>query len=229
MHIVMTNRYRITSSFFLVGLALMVVSAAFLGSPQVAVPEQSGEVSWDPCQMIVEYGPMHNLMSLVSFGALVVLTVQGLRNRPAHRWLAIAGVLGLILVLQDNEQLGCYTRPRRILASVWLGSIALLFLIHVFQPRTRDGAPSRNGWARLACQTVIALFLFLMGAWFTFYQVATILSDKDPNLVTGLVSSAQHKISWPAHLLFLLAVAASIYECITPTGSSTQKLNGSGP
>ena len=95
-----------TSGIVICSLLSLIALAFFSHSSRVPVSADAGAISWDPCQMIVEYGSMHQLMGLIAFGALVVFTVQGFRNQTGPRWLAISGILALILVQQGNIQTG---------------------------------------------------------------------------------------------------------------------------
>src|SRR5689334_21801888 len=133
-----------TSCIVSCSLLLLIASAFFSHSSQVPASAANGAITWDPRQMMVEYGSVHKLMGLITFSALIVLTAQGFRSQPGPRWLAISGVLSLILVLQRHMQTGCDTGGARLLSVVWLGSVVLLFAHHAFQPRVRKDLQAQN-------------------------------------------------------------------------------------
>ena len=83
---------------------------------------------------------MPKMATLVWFGAYVVFTVQGLRNRSGPRWLAIAGGAAVVLssLVEESRHIrsGCYTNDGLVLLLIWFGSAFIMFLHHAVQPRT---------------------------------------------------------------------------------------------
>ena len=81
------------------------------------------------------------LATLLCFGAFPVCLVQGLRNRPAPRWLGIAGLIALPVVV--NHQLWrmrlCSTAPHPIADFIWVATIWLMFLHHAIQRQAKAG------------------------------------------------------------------------------------------
>jgi hypothetical protein len=165
--------------------------------------------------LIVEYGSMYKLMSLIAFAALIVFTVQGFRNLTGPRWLAIIGLLALILLRQENIQTGCYAGANRIISVVWLGSVALLFGHHAIQPRAPSDIESSNRRIlRLASRVVVGVFVSLVALWFAFYQAMGILAGSRPGVVAALVSDVQRKISVPAYLILPFAGAVGLQQIL---------------
>src|SRR5215475_1451144 len=87
--------YRFTSGAAIASLALPITETFLPAAPQRPrpVPLEPGEVNWAPCSVWFQLDPMDRLIALVWFGAYIVFAFQGLRNRSAPRWLAVAGVL----------------------------------------------------------------------------------------------------------------------------------------
>jgi hypothetical protein len=213
----MRTRYRVTSSIVLGTLLLLILSAFLPQAKRVAASTPDGVATWDPCTMIVEYGSMHNLMGLITFGALITFTAQGLRNRFGPRWLAIIGLLGLILVVEDAAwQGGCYRPASQVRSGIWFGSVALLFLHHSLQPRRQNEAWSQGSHrVKLACQGVLGVFVSLLGAWFAFVQLMHIIAGSKPDLAATLTSTVQRNISLPAYVLLPFVTIIAAYQIAT--------------
>jgi predicted small integral membrane protein len=149
---------------------------------------------------------------------LVVFTAQGLRNQSGPRWLAIGGILALILVVEGKSWQGgyCDSPTSLISSSIWFASVALLLLHHAVQPRRENGAwPQRSRMLRLACQGVLLLFVSLLGAWFAFYQLMVMMAGSNPHLVETLISTVERNISLPAYVLLPFAAAITVYQIVT--------------
>ena len=205
-----------TSGIVSCSLLLLIASAFFSHPGEVPASAAPGTITWDPCRMTVEYGSMHQLMGLITFGALILFTAQGFRNQPGPRWLAISSILALILVLQGNMQTSCYTGTTRLLSAVWVGSVVLLFAHHASQPRVRNDleAPNRRS-LMLASQVISGVFILVVGLWFAFFQAMEMLAHGQPRLVEAVVSDVQRRIRVPAYLLLPFAGAVAVYQIKT--------------
>ena len=107
--------YRLTSGVVLVILLLGVTIGSLAPSPlpQVSPPtSEQGAVGFDPCGMWRQIPPIERLSVLLFLGSLLVLMVQGLRNREAPRWLALGNLitLGLLAKYEWWQVSHCYTK-----------------------------------------------------------------------------------------------------------------------
>lgn len=124
--------YRVSSGAVLVAFAAdFVVGTWFHGTPP---PRATG---FDPCHLWVQMGVMEKLSPLVCFVSSVVLLVQGLRNRPAPRWLAVSGLVALPVSVWLSlwRVMPCYGGPAK--TSFFLCIVALIWmhLHHLLQRR----------------------------------------------------------------------------------------------
>jgi hypothetical protein len=220
-------RYRITSIFVLSTLLLFVASAFFQLARQT--PNGAGtETHWNPCMLFANYGPMHNLMVLVSFCAFIICISQGLRNRSGPRWLAIAGVLAMILLFEDEwwQIAGqCYRQPSLTLSGVYFGSVLLMFLNHALQPRVWNQTWRRHSRiVRLTSQGILLGFLLLLVVWFGLIQFTLLIGHRNLVFSETLIGNVQRNIGMPAYILFLFAAAITVSRLGetrgTPTGSN---------
>jgi hypothetical protein len=135
----MRIRYRISSGVVLVAVGLLIASALLPISalhPTVAKPAaEGGAVGWNPCLMWEQIAPTVRLAALALLGAFFVHLVQGLRNRPAPRWLGIAGLIALGLTVNQQfwQVMRCYTALDTLLFFVWVAAVGLMFLHHIAQ------------------------------------------------------------------------------------------------
>jgi hypothetical protein len=90
--------------------------------------------TWDPCFLWEQIPQSVRIASLWFFAALVVVSVQGLRNRAAPRWLA-AGALPALAVAEHERYrfLNCYGRVDKALFAGYTALIVVMFLHHVVQ------------------------------------------------------------------------------------------------
>jgi hypothetical protein len=133
---VMRISYRISSGAVLATVGLLIVTNALLPvAQQRPKATEQGAVGWDPCSLWEQMAPTVRLATLVCFGAFLVHLVQGLRNRPAPRWLGIAGLPALGLTV--NHQLWwinrCSTPSHELEYFIWVAAVGLMFLHHAIQ------------------------------------------------------------------------------------------------
>lgn len=140
--------YRLTSSVSLALFALYAAASSIPPPPRPAAgPLPEGVVSFDLCSMWVQTGPGTSLAAFVAVAAMAMVTIQGLRNRPGPRWLAVAGVPSLLLLLLEDWwriRAGCYSVPSVAVLMAWLLSSELMLLHHAVQPRPNPLRSSRK-------------------------------------------------------------------------------------
>ena len=211
----MRTRYRITSLFVL-GTLLILMISVFLPLSKQSQIGASTNARWNPCVAWVNYGPMHNLIALVWFTAFIGCITQGWRNHPAPRWLAIAGVLAIILSVEDEWwQISsrCYGLPTLTLSALYFSAVLLMFLHHVLQRRGKDqsGRPGRNV-KRLITRGIRVGFLLLLSAWFILVQLTLSRGARDSVFSAALIiGTVQRNIALPAFVLFLLTGVAAVF------------------
>ena len=91
--------------------------------------------------MWVQQTATERLGIFVCLGAFVLFAVQGLRNRSGPRWLAIAGLPGLLFaILSDWWRIsaGCYDAVSLTLSSFWVVATGAMFFHHAAQPSRRS-------------------------------------------------------------------------------------------
>src|SRR5579863_8207903 len=179
----MRIRYRITSLFAL-GTLLVLMISVFLPMSKQRQIGAGTDARWNPCMAWVNYGPMHNLIALVWFTAFIGCITQGWRNHSAPRWLAIAGLLSIILSVEDEWwQISsrCYGQPSLTLSALYFSAVLLMFLHHAVQPRGGDqsGHPGSK-FVRLIADGIRLGFLLLLAAWFVLMQLTLLSAARNP-------------------------------------------------
>jgi hypothetical protein len=129
--------YRASAAAVLLSLALLI-AIDFIPiklPPPLAKPGAEYTSSWDPCSTWEQIPQTVRLAALLFFGALVVNLVLGLRNRSAPRWLAIAGLISLALLLnrQFRRFPNCSDELHSAAGWVWILLVMLMFLHHAIQ------------------------------------------------------------------------------------------------
>jgi hypothetical protein len=202
---------------------LLVALASFLLTQHpksVATPQNGGEAVWDPCMMWVNYGYMHNLSVLVSFGAFLFFTVRGLRSRSGPRWFALAGLISLIVGVEDTwRETNCGGAISKILICIWYSSVAMVFLHHTIHPSESSADwPQHRRRVGVVYRGVVVAFMSFLLAWFGICQLALLAPAAKRVYVAQLISDIDQKISFPAHLLLLGALALGAYRRIAWSG-----------
>jgi hypothetical protein len=206
--------YKITSGIALGTLSLAIVSA-FL-----PLPPPRHLLTWDPCMAWVNYDPMERLVLFLCFGTFLVLTAQGLRNRSGPRWLAIVGVLALVLgVASDWWRIagGCYSTASLICSFTWFGAVAVMFLHHAIQPRAESQARLKDGRLRtLVYRGVLPAFVSMPVAWSILNQfTALTYAGHNPQFALTAIRTVQRYIGWAEIVLFPFAAAVSLRWLMT--------------
>ena len=135
--------YRMTSGAALGALVVRIASKFALWHPGGVLTAKGDSVVWDPCEAwAVHHTPLAEVAFLLCLAGFVVFTIQGLRNRPGPRWLAIPCVPALALViLGESRRLarevrsGCSSKAGLIWFFIWLSVVMIMFLHHAVQPR----------------------------------------------------------------------------------------------
>lgn len=117
--------YRVSSGAVLV---------AWIVEMRLPVPRHVQTGGFDPCYLWEQMPADEKLAVLVFFPALLVLLVQGLRNRPVPRWLAIAALVALGPVAKDliRQQSLCGRQPN-FGFYCWAGAVVLMCLHQMLQ------------------------------------------------------------------------------------------------
>ncbi len=91
--------YRLTSVLVIAIYVIWAASEALLNSSPTRVLKENletGVIQFDSCLMWEQIPAAVRISNLLWFGSLLALLVQGMRNRSAPRWLAIACLMALI-------------------------------------------------------------------------------------------------------------------------------------
>jgi hypothetical protein len=172
---------------------------------------------------------MYRLVVLVCFAAFVLFTVQGLRNRPGPRWLAIAGLPALAATIMSDWwriSAGCYSAGSVKLLFVWAAIVSLMFLHQAVQPRPRslDGiSPASKGfsWA-LACRGIFQVLVFLPIAWSILNEFRDNRHVDNTTAAQAAIIAIQNSLGWATFVLFLLGAAVGFYGRIIRLRSATR-------
>jgi len=130
--------YRTTTALALTTFVLLLSGESLFNPSRVPVPEAAAEVGVvrsDPCMMWEQIPATVRLSAFVWFGSFLVLLVQGLRNRPVPRWLAIVCLIALVPSV--NHELWrvqrCYTTLNAVAFWIWISAVAVMCLHQVVQ------------------------------------------------------------------------------------------------
>lgn len=216
------------SSIAAIATFLSVVLSSFLSGHRpnpVPTPRSGAEVAWDPCGMWVNYGPMHNLAALVVFGASLLFVVRGLRGQSGPRWLALAGLLSLVLAIEDMWwQIGCGGPTPALLIGTWYCSLATMFLYHAVHPSQRSADwPQGHMTVAIFYKAVACGFMALLSFWIGLYQLALVAPVQKRNFVAEIIGRVQENLALPACLLFLSALALGAYRRVAWSRSTTHE------
>ena len=223
--------YRVTSGMAAAATVVLPIVSAFLPPrPSRPLPQASdGAVAWDPCTTWVQYAPMYRLVLLVCLAAFTVFMVQGLRNRPGPRWLAIAGVPALAAaIMSDWWQMSadCYSAGSVKLLFLWAGIVSLMFLHHSVQPRAtghdEQGSVRRSWSALLACRGIFRVLAFLPIAWSVLNVFRDVRHGDNATFVPTAIVAIQHCIAWTTSGLFLLGASLVFYLLVVRLRSATR-------
>ncbi len=208
--------YRVTSSLVIAGLVLLILSS-YLPPPKEDSPSlPDGTVQWDPCNLWVTYTAMHSLQVLISFAAILLFGVQGMRNRTGPRWLAIAGLLAFIPVVEDTwwtASARCDGNPHPIALLIWYGCLALMLLHHALQPADRQSAPPESRIVTLLGDAVLLAFLSTLLVSFCVRQFEQFWRG-DLRDMPRWVSAAKATLTPPAYALFISAIGVTIFRTV---------------
>lgn len=220
------SAYRMTSIAVL-GTFVLVVFSSFLTrhSNPVSAPQNGAEIAWDPCMMWVNYGYMHDLAALVTFGAFLFFAVQGLRGRSGPRWLALAGLLSLVLAIEDMWwQITCGGTVHAVLIGTWYCCVAIMFLHHAVHPSEGSGDwPQGHMRVAILYKGVVFAFMSLLSFWLGLYQLALLAPAQKREFAAEIIGGVQGNIALPAHLLLLGAVGLGAYRRLAWSRSTTQE------
>lgn len=130
--------YRITSGAALGVLALHLAARHLLPPPDLTTVSSAGAPGWDPCSVWEQMPALMQVLALVFLVSFVVLTVQGLRNHAVPRWLAIAGLAGLVPIVDHKLWLiHCSNKVSVVTFFIWLLAFALVCLHQILQRPAR--------------------------------------------------------------------------------------------
>jgi hypothetical protein len=222
------SSYRI-ASIAVIGTFMLVVLSSFLPIPQqakeVSASPDAENIGWDPCTTWVSYGYMHNLAVLVSFGACLFFAVQGLRGHSGPRWLALAGLFSLVLVVEDIWwQIGCGGTARTVLSCMAYSATAAMFLYHAVYPARGSGLwPPGHRKVAVLYRGVVLSFMSILSFWLCICHLSMLAPAQKREFAASIVSDLQRNISLPAHLLFLCAVGLTVYRRMARSGSATRE------
>lgn len=94
-----------------------------------------GDIAFNPCMMWEQLSATFRISSLSGAATLLVLVVQGLRNRSVSGWIAAVCLLAQVMLLQHElwRMQHCYS-TRDVMAYVVLKSFILVMCIHQMIP-----------------------------------------------------------------------------------------------
>jgi hypothetical protein len=222
--------YRVTSGMAAVATVVLPVASNFLPPrpPRHLPPAPAGAIAWDPCTAWVQYAPMYRLVVLVCFAALTVVLVQGFRNRPGPRWLAIAGVPALAAAIMSDWwriSAGCYSSGGVTLLFIWAGIVNLMFLHHAVQPRTAlselSGGRARR-WPALVWHSIFQALVFLPIAWSILNGFRDWRHGDGTTFAQAVIIAIQHCIAWAMIFLFFLAIGICFYWFVSRLRGATR-------
>jgi hypothetical protein len=217
----------VTSGIVLCAILVAIISS-FVPQPPPGGTQgvvEPGVARWDPCSLRVEYGSMHRLVLLVAFGTVGVFTVQGLRNRSGPRWLAIVGLLSLVLgVEEDWWELPCYRTASLASLFACLGAAGVMLLHHTACPARENRIFlevlqlwRQPGWC------VLLIFVSILVIWFIAYQAALLVPRHKVELAQTIINTIQRDIGWLEMTLFPFALIATLHRVFSRTESSKKK------
>jgi hypothetical protein len=165
---------------------------------------------------------MHGVVAFVAFGTLIVFAAQGFRNRSGPRWLALFGILALVLAIEDEWwRIKCYAAPGLLLGLIWL-AVAGLLLHQAVQGGRKSSPPDteRRSLSRLALDAVLLAFTLVFVTWFCVFQTALLVAHHDPQVAAMIVSKVQRWIGWPASAMLPVAAFATLQRVVTSEGNA---------
>ena len=139
----MRLNFRFAASLALIAMGLAIgVESVLPESPAPTwSPNPSRVLTIDLCQMVEQIPVSARAAGLAAFLSIIASLFQGFRNRAAPRWLAVAGLVALPLVIHREwwRIAACHSGARKIAEATWLCAAMLLLAHHAFH-RTRSRA-----------------------------------------------------------------------------------------
>ena len=209
-------------TFFLIILSALLTRQH---STPVSAPQNGTEVEWNPCSMWVNYGPMHGLTGLVALGTSLLFAARGLRGRSGPRWLALAGLLSLVLAIEGMWwQIGCGGPVRAVLIGTWYCSLAISLLYHAVyhSQRSADWPPGHTTVA-IFYRAVVFGFMALLVFWLGLFQLALVAPAQKRQFAAEIIGRVQASVALPAYLLLSGALALGAYRRVAWSRSSPQE------
>lgn len=223
--------YRVTSGTAAAATIVLPVVSRYLPlRPARPLPQApDGSIVWDPCTAWVQYAPMYRLVLLVCIAAFTVFVVQGLRNRPGPRWLAIAGVPALAAAIMSDWwriSAGCYSTGGVAFVFLWAGIVSLMFFHHAVQPRATspDELNSRlcSRSLALASRGIFRTLACLPIAWSILNGFRDVRRGDSGTFAQTAIVAIQHIIVWATVFLSLMAIAISFYWFVSRLRGATR-------
>lgn len=130
--------YRMTSALFIAAYVIFVASGLLFNpslKPAIQTNLDVNVFQLDLCTMWEQVPAALRISTLLCFGSLLVLLIQGMRNRSVPRWLAIACLITLIPTV--NHELWrvqqCYTTLSKVGFWVCISATVLMCFHQMFQ------------------------------------------------------------------------------------------------
>ena len=132
--------YRVTSGL-VIATYLLLIFSEYLFHPSRPVhdpvaPVKAGAIQFDPCGMWISQMPMTVIIPGLFFSvSMPILLVQGMRNRSVSRWLAVASLISLGPVVNDQLWMvqHCYSTLGVVGFWVCNAAVALMCLHQIVQ------------------------------------------------------------------------------------------------
>lgn len=145
-----TSAIAATACFALILADLLPKPPQLAPAPKVTVTSPNA-ISFNPCMMWPQIGPVERLVGAILMGAFVLFVVQGFRNRSPRRWIALAGVAGLPIFISYNGwwiRAVCFGRIHLWTLGAWSLTTMAMFLHHaIVRPSCSGGLPSSDRFA----------------------------------------------------------------------------------
>ena len=134
----MSISYRLTATATVVTFAIYLTADAM--SPYRPLPANwvSNATSFDLCTALDQVGLSVSLALLVWLVALVIVTVGGLRNRPAPRWIVVLCIIAFPAWAPSHfwRWQHCSSAVQIYASAIWYTSASVMCLHQVFKRRT---------------------------------------------------------------------------------------------
>src|SRR5215471_14322303 len=128
--------YRLTSLTYVILYVTHIVVSSLLSSrasPGRTVPDAPGVAEWDPCYMWEQIPALIRVSTLIFLFSFLTVLIQGFRNRPAARWVALLAVAGLVPTVQHSlwRVRLCYSNFNKVGFWIELTAIGLVCIHHI--------------------------------------------------------------------------------------------------